>query len=104
LRASPRGPPRPMSGPPALEGGYRRTTTGMRAILWIGAGFVAVAGLNEYLLSSQTERYFAWTIKLPLTAAFLGAFYLTALGMAVLSARPREGSRARGGCPGAAVF
>src|SRR4029077_10837743 len=57
LRASPRGPPRPMSGPPALEGGYRRTTTGMRAILWIGAGFVAVAGLNEYLLSSQTERY-----------------------------------------------
>ena len=50
------------------EEGYRRTTTGMRAILWIGAGFVAVAGLNEYLLSSQTDRYFAWTIKLPLTA------------------------------------
>ena len=85
-----------MSGP-AVGGGYRRTTTGMRAVLWIGAGFVAAAGLNEYLLSSQTDRYFAWTIKLPLTAAFLGGFYLTALGMAVLSARQREWSRARVG-------
>jgi len=71
-----------MTGPAGAEGGFRRTTTGMRAILWIGAGFVAVAGLNEYLLSSQTDRYFAWTIKLPLTAAFLGGFYLTAFGMA----------------------
>jgi hypothetical protein len=83
---------------------FRRTTTGMRAILWIGAGFVAVAGLNEYLLSSQTDRFFAWTIKLPLTAAFLGAFYLTALGMAVLSAMQREWSRARVGIPGVAAF
>jgi hypothetical protein len=86
------------------EGHYRRTTTGMRAILWIGAGFVAVAGLNEYLLSAQTDRYFAWTIAVPLTAAFLGAFYLTALGMAVISARQREWSRARVGIPGVAAF
>jgi hypothetical protein len=93
-----------MNSPSAVEGGYRRTTTGMRAVLWIGAGFVAVAGLNEYLLSSQTDRYFAWTIKLPLTAAFLGGFYLTALGMAVLSARQREWSRARVGIPGVAAF
>lgn len=83
---------------------YRRTTTGMRAILWIGAGFVAAAGLNEYLLSAQTDRYFAWTIALPLTAAFLGGFYLTALGMAVISARQREWSRARVGIPGVAAF
>jgi len=93
-----------MTGPAGAEGGFRRTTTGMRAILWIGAGFVAVAGLNEYLLSSQTDRYFAWTIKLPLTAAFLGGFYLTAFGMAVLSARQREWSRARVGIPGVAAF
>jgi hypothetical protein len=93
-----------VSGPPAVEESYRRTTTGMRAILWIGAGFVAAAGLNEYLLTSQTDRYFAWTIKLPLTAAFLGGFYLTALGMAVLSARQREWSRARVGIPGVATF
>jgi hypothetical protein len=83
---------------------YRRTTNGMRAILWIGAGFVAVAGLDEYLLSAQTDRFFAWTIALPLTAAFLGGFYLTALGMAVISARQREWSRARVGIPGVAAF
>jgi hypothetical protein len=93
-----------MNVPPGREGGYRRTTTSMRAILWIGAGFVAAAGLNEYLLSSQTDRYFAWTIKLPLTAAFLGGFYLTALVMAVLSARQREWSRARVGIPGVCAF
>lgn len=93
-----------MSDPADGAEGFRRTTTGMRAILWIGAGFVAAAGLNEYLLSSQTDRYFAWTITLPLTAAFLGAFYLTALGMAVLSARQREWSRARVGVPGVAAF
>jgi hypothetical protein len=93
-----------VSDPADGAGGFRRTTTGMRAILWIGAGFVAAAGLSEYLLSSQTDRYFAWTIKLPLTAAFLGAFYLTALGMAVLSARQREWSRARVGVPGVAAF
>jgi hypothetical protein len=93
-----------VNGPGDGEGGFRRTTSGMRAILWIGTGFVAAAGLNEYLLSAQTDRFFAWTIKLPLTAAFLGAFYLTALGMAALSARQGEWSRARVGVPGVAVF
>lgn len=93
-----------MNGPREGADGFRRTTPGMRAILWIGTGFVAAAGLNEYLLSAQTDRFFAWTIKLPLTAAFLGAFYLTALGMAALSARQRQWSLARVGVPGVAAF
>jgi hypothetical protein len=93
-----------VNGPGDGPAAFRRTTSGMRAILWIGTGFVAAAGLNEYLLATQTERFFAWTIKLPLTAAFLGAFYLTALGMAALSARQPEWSRARVGVPGVAAF
>jgi hypothetical protein len=36
-----------VNGPVDGEVGFRRTTPGMRAILWIGTGFVAGAGLNE---------------------------------------------------------
>ena len=46
--------------------------------------FVSAAGLSLYLLSEQTSLYFAWTIKPPITAAFLGGGYLavaTALGL-----------------------
>jgi hypothetical protein len=86
------------------EEGYRRTTPGMRAILWIGAVLVTAAGSQLYLLSEDTDRFFAWTIAVPLTAAFLGAFYFTALGFAVESARQTEWSRARVGVPGVTVF
>jgi hypothetical protein len=47
---------------------------------------------------------FAWTIKNPLTAAFLGAFYFTALVLAFLSSRERMWARARVGVPGVFVF
>lgn len=46
--------------------------------------FVSAAGLSLYLLSEQTSLYFAWTIKPPITAVFLGGGYLavaTALGL-----------------------
>jgi hypothetical protein len=38
--------------------------------------FVSAAGLSLYLLSEQTSLYFAWTIKPPITAVFLGGGYL----------------------------
>lgn len=56
------------------------------ARLFMGAAFVFVlaAGLSLFVLSEQTSAFFAWTIKPPLTAAFLGCGYLavaTALGL-----------------------
>jgi len=93
-----------MNGADAAGAAYRPTTPGMRAILWLGAVLVSTAGAQLYLLSANTDRYFAWTIKVPLTAPFLGGFYFTALGFAVLSARQREWSRARVGVPGVATF
>src|SRR5206468_10879005 len=45
-----------------------------------------------------------WTIKVPLTAAFLGAFYWTAIPLAALSATRRTWAEARVGVPGVFVF
>ncbi|HLG10576.1 MAG TPA: hypothetical protein VI876_02350 [Dehalococcoidia bacterium] len=42
-------------------------------------GLVFLAGIQLYILSEETHRYFAWTIGVPLTAAFLGAGYWGAL-------------------------
>ena len=83
---------------------YRPVTPGMRTILWVGVVLVFVAGTSLYVLTDHTERYFAWTIKVPLSAAFLGAFYYTACVIAALSVRRREWARARVGVPGVTAF
>jgi hypothetical protein len=44
-----------------------------------------IAGFQLFILSEQTEYYFAWTIALPLTAAFLGAGYWAAMGVAFMN-------------------
>jgi hypothetical protein len=83
---------------------YRPVTAAMRAILWVGVVLVLVAGTSLYVLTDHTDRYFAWTIKVPLSAAFLGAFYYTACVIAVLSVRRRQWARARVGVPGVTAF
>ena len=40
---------------------------------------VFVAGIQLFVLSEDTDGYFAWTIGVPLSAAFLGAGYWAAL-------------------------
>jgi hypothetical protein len=82
----------------------RRTIAPMRAILLLGAALVLVAGGQLYLLSAYTDRFFAWTINPPLTAATLGAFYWTALVLAGMSARERTWARARVGVGGVLLF
>jgi hypothetical protein len=42
-------------------------------MLWVGAFLVLFAGIQLYFLTEHTERWFSWTIDVPLTAAFLGA-------------------------------
>lgn len=76
----------------------------MRGLLVAGAVFVFGAGVQLYVLSSATDRYFAWTIADPLTAATLGGLYFTAFVVAVLSVARREWCRARVGIPAMALF
>jgi hypothetical protein len=76
-------------------GAYRRTTTGLRRFFYVAAFLVFAAGVPLFLGSTQTARYFAWTIKSPLTAAFLGANYWAAIVLEVLAARQRLWARVR---------
>jgi hypothetical protein len=82
----------------------RQTSKGIRAVFVIGSILVFAAGFQLFILTDHTEKWFAWTIKVPMTAAFLGAFYWTALALAVLSARERIWVRARVGVPGVFLF
>jgi hypothetical protein len=67
----------------------------MRFILYLAAGLVFVAGWQLYVLSDQTETYFAWTIKPFLTAAFLGGGYWTSVLLEVLAVRQTTWAKAR---------
>jgi hypothetical protein len=66
-----------------------------RAVLVVAVALVALAGLQVYLLAARTGDYFAWTIKAPLSAAFLGAGYLSSLPSFAVALVSREWARIR---------
>lgn len=82
----------------------RQTTAAMRAILYVASGLVLMVSISLFFMPDQTERFFAWTINPPLTAAFLGGGYLTSFVLEFLSARERIWVRARPSVPGVWVF
>lgn len=76
----------------------------MRALLYMAAVFVLIAGLPLYVFSTETAEYFAWTIDPPLTAATLGACYWAA-GLAEFnSARARNWTEGRVAVLGVLAF
>jgi hypothetical protein len=97
-----------MAGPPIPsvidEAGIREVVPLMRVALGIGALLVFLAGLQLFVLTEHTGHWFAWTIALPLTAAFLGAFYWTSVPLAAMSATRRHWADARVAIPGVFVF
>src|ERR671925_328808 len=64
---------------------------------------LVVVGLPVVVAPARTDRYFAWTIDVPLTAAFLGACYWSAALFTLLSAHEREWARVRAVMPGILV-
>jgi hypothetical protein len=46
--------------------------------------------VSLYIFSTRTEEFFSWTIRAPLTAAFMGAGYWAALPTFVMALRSRE--------------
>ena len=75
--------------------GYRQMTTGLRRFFYVAAFLVLAEGTVLFVGSTHTARYFAWTIKSPLTAAFLGASYWAAVALELLAARQRVWARVR---------
>ena len=60
-----------------------------------------LAGVQLFLLSAQTETYFAWTFAAPFSAAFMGAGYWAAMFHAYSGARSKDWSFVRSSLPAA---
>lgn len=60
-----------------------------------------IAGVQLFVLSGQTEMYFAWTFASPLPAAFLGAGYWAAMVHPYLAVRSGSWAFTRTSIPGA---
>src|SRR5215467_7915935 len=56
-------------------------------VMFVVLPLLFIAGIQLFILSEHTDYYFAWTIALPLTAAFMGAGYWAALIAAYRSLR-----------------
>jgi hypothetical protein len=80
------------------------TIPGMRRLLYVNSALVLVIGIPLYLLSDQTDTFFAWTIHPPLTAAALGAGYWASFVLELLSARERLWARTRVAVPAVLLF
>jgi hypothetical protein len=76
----------------------------MRWMLLIASGLVFIVGIQLFILTEYTDRYFAWTIKPPLTAAFLGAGYWASFAMEYLASRKRAWAHARIAVPAVLIF
>ena len=90
--------------PPRGVGEQRPLSGGMRALLWVAAALVFLAGVQLFLFPDRTERYFAWTINPPLTAAFLGAAYWSSVAFEARAAVARSWAQARIAVPTVFVF
>ena len=64
-----------------------RTLRRMRALLAVFCVLTALATIALFVLSSATDRFFAWTIEPPLTAALMGAGYAAGFLLVALSLR-----------------
>jgi hypothetical protein len=61
-------------------------------------------GVPLFLLATQTNEYFAWTIAVPLSAAFLGASYWSSALLALLASRETTWAGGRVSASVALVF
>ena len=82
----------------------RPLTNGLRQLLYVAAALVAFAGFQLFVLTDHTDRYFSWTIKPGMTAAFLGAGYIASVFFELLSARECHFARARISVPAVLTF
>ena len=73
-------------------------------MLLVAGALVFLAGFQLFILTEQTDRYFAWTVQPLLTAAFLGAGYWASFLLEVLAAQEKVWARARIAVPAVFAF
>lgn len=89
---------------PSGHAEVRRLSGAARGLLVAFVLLTALATNQLYILSAHTDAYFAWTIKPPLTAAFLGAGYAAGLVLVLLGLRAQAWVEARIAVVTVAVF
>lgn len=76
----------------------------LRRVLYFAAVLVFLAGVQLFVFPLRTDRFFAWTIRAPMTAVFLGASYWSAMALELGAARSARWSSARVAVPAVFVF
>ncbi|HSJ18604.1 MAG TPA: hypothetical protein VK920_10965 [Solirubrobacterales bacterium] len=72
---------------------------GLRWFFRVAALLALIAGVLLFVLASETDRFFSWTIEPPATAAFLGAAYWAACVLLAWAAAQRSWPRVRPAIP-----
>lgn len=85
-------------------GSVRKTTPAMRKLLVAASVLVLIIGAPLFILPTETETLFSWSVNPPLTAAFLGAAYWAAFVLEYLCSRESEWARARVAVPAVLLF
>src|ERR1700712_967023 len=92
----------------AVEPGHARdvriTSSGTRWILVAASILVFLVGIQLFVFTEMTDRFFAWTIGSPLTAAFLGAAYWASFALEFAASRRPVWAEARVAVPAVLVF
>ncbi len=92
------------AGATSVAVGVQLLTPGMRWMLYIASGLVFIVGIQLFIGSEFTDRFFAWTVKPSLTAAFLGGAYWASFSLEWLAARQGIWARARIAVPAVLTF
>ena len=92
-----------MDTPVEASSSARPLISGMRAMFVVSCVTVSLAGFQLFVLSEYTDRFFAWTIDVPLTAAFLGASYWGSFALELVASQNDFG-RVYAGMAGLAVL
>jgi hypothetical protein len=79
----------------AAAAATRQTIPRLRVGLLVIAAVIFTLGLSLFVFPRETDTLFAWTIKVPLTAAFLGASYWASTTLALCCAGERDWVAAR---------
>jgi hypothetical protein len=89
---------------PVEASSARPLISGMRAMFVVSCVTVSVAGFQLFVLTEHTDRFFAWTIDVHLTAAFLGASYWGSFALVLVASRQQAWAWARVAVPGMWLF
>jgi hypothetical protein len=72
--------------PPRDAQGYRPFTSGLRSPI-VAPVTRILLGVPLLFLTTRTDKYFAWTIAVPVTAAVLGSNYFASAALALVASR-----------------